>query len=40
MLALCRVPIDRWVRFIFPMVLMILGVAWVTLMIAVAIGYS
>lgn len=40
MLSMCRVPLDRWLRFIFPMVLVILVIAWITLMIAVAIGYS
>jgi len=40
MLSMCRVPLDRWLRFIFPMVLVILVIAWITLMIAVTIGYS
>ncbi|MEM6766011.1 MAG: AbgT family transporter [Bacteroidota bacterium] len=40
MLALCRVPLDRWLRFIFPLMLMVLAVSWVTLLVAVAIGYS
>ncbi|MEM8899902.1 MAG: AbgT family transporter [Bacteroidota bacterium] len=40
MLALCRVPLDRWLRFIFPLMLMTLGISWVILMVAVAIGYS
>lgn len=40
MLSMCRVPLDRWLRFIFPIVLVVLFIAWITLMIAVAIGYS
>ena len=40
MLAMCRVPLDRWIRFILPVVGMILIIAWVFLLIAVSIGYS
>ena len=40
MLSLCRVPFDRWLRFIVPLTLMILVMAWVFLMIAVGIGWS
>lgn len=40
MLSLCRVPFDRWLRFIFPVVGMILLVAWVFLIISVAIGWG
>ena len=40
MLSMCRVPLDRWLRFIFPMIVVILILAWITLMVAVAIGYS
>ncbi|MEM8526297.1 MAG: YfcC family protein [Bacteroidota bacterium] len=40
MLSMCRVPLDRWLRFIFPVVLAVIVLAWGTLMIAVAIGYS
>jgi uncharacterized ion transporter superfamily protein YfcC len=40
MLAMCRVPLDRWLRFIFPMVLMLLTFAFTALIIAVATGYN
>jgi uncharacterized ion transporter superfamily protein YfcC len=40
MLSMCRVPLDRWLRFILPMAGMVLLMAWCGLMIAVAIGYS
>ncbi len=40
MLSMCRVPLDRWLRFIFPIVLVVLALSWVTLLIAVAVGYS
>ncbi|MEN0045992.1 MAG: YfcC family protein [Bacteroidota bacterium] len=40
MLSMCRVPLDRWLRFISPMVLIILAIAWITLIVAVAIGYE
>ncbi len=40
MLSMCRVPFDRWLRFIFPVVWIILGVAWVILIISVLIGYG
>ncbi len=40
MLSMCRVPIDRWIRFIFPVLLILTGIAFITLIIAVAINYS
>ncbi len=40
MLSMCRVPLDRWLRFIFPMVGIILFISLITLIIAVAINYS
>jgi len=40
MLSMCRVPLDRWLRFILPMVGIILIISWIVLIIAVAIGYS
>lgn len=40
MLGLCRVPFDRWLRFIVPAMLSILVVAWVFLMISVAINWG
>lgn len=39
MLAMCRVPIDRWIRFIFPMVMLLLALAFTALIVAVASGY-
>ena len=40
MLSLCRVPLDKWLRFIFPMVLIILFVSWVVLVGAVLFNYG
>ncbi len=40
MLAMCRVPLDRWLRFIFPMAVLILLISWVVLVVAVSIGYA
>ena len=40
MLSMCRVPIDRWIRFIFPVLITLLGIAFMTLIIAVATNYS
>ncbi|MFD2551485.1 YfcC family protein [Bizionia sediminis] len=40
MLSMCRVPLDRWLRFIFPMFVLLLIMAFVTLMVAVAINYN
>ncbi|WP_299839534.1 TIGR00366 family protein [uncultured Tenacibaculum sp.] len=40
MLSMCRVPIDRWIRFIFPVLISLIGIAFLTLIIAVAINYS
>lgn len=40
MLSLCRVPLDRWLRFIAPVVVIILALAWLALIIAVSIGYQ
>jgi len=40
MLSMCRVPLDRWLRFIFPVVLLVLILSWTALLIAVAVGYS
>jgi len=39
MLAMCRVPLDRWLRFIFPVVLVLLLLACTALIVAVATGY-
>ncbi len=40
MLAMCRVPLDRWIRFILPIVGMILIICWIFLLLAVSIGYA
>ncbi len=40
MLSMCRVPIDRWVRFIFPVLISILCIAFIALIVAVTINYN
>ncbi|WP_075340996.1 YfcC family protein [Tenacibaculum agarivorans] len=40
MLSMCRVPIDRWLRFIFPVLLSIVAISFLTLIIAVTINYN
>lgn len=40
MLSLCRVPFDRWLRFIVPLMLAILVLSWVFLVLAVSLGYA
>jgi len=40
MLSMCRVPFDRWLRFIFPMVFIILLVAWIFLVFSVFINWG
>jgi len=40
MLGMCRIPFDRWLRFIMPLALMILLISWVFLMVGVFIGWS
>lgn len=39
MLSMCRVPLDRWLRFIFPVLLAVLLLSWLALLLAVAVGY-
>lgn len=39
MLSMCRVPLDRWLRFIFPIVLMVLLFSWLVLIGGVLMGY-
>jgi uncharacterized ion transporter superfamily protein YfcC len=36
---MCRVPLDRWLRFISPIVVSVLLLSWVVLVLAVMIGY-
>lgn len=40
MLSLCRVPFDRWLRFILPVVGIILVIAWIFLVFSVAINWG
>ena len=40
MLSMCRVPINRWVRFIFPVFIGLLCLSFLTLVVAVAINYN
>jgi len=40
MLSMCRVTLDKWLRFIFPVALMLLGLSFIALIIAVATGYN
>ena len=40
MLSMCRVPINRWIRFIFPVFIGLLCLSFLTLVVAVAINYS
>lgn len=40
MLSMCRVPIDKWIRFIFPVLIFLLIIAFTALIIAVAINYK
>lgn len=40
MLSLCRIPFDRWLRFIFPLFLRVWIISIVFLIISVAIGYG
>jgi len=40
MLSMCRVPIDRWVRYIFPVLIAVLFLAFLALIVAVATNYS
>jgi len=40
MLSLSRVPFDRWLRFIAPLMLLLLFICWIFLMFAIAINWS
>ena len=40
MLSMCRATIDRWIRFIFPVLILILLLSFVVMVIAVATNYS
>ncbi len=40
MLSMCRVPLDRWLRFAMPLVAALLLLSWLFLMVAVWTGYG
>ena len=40
MLSMCRVPIDRWIRFILPVLISLTALAFLILIIAVTVNYS
>lgn len=40
MLGMCRVPFDRWLRFIFPLTAILLALAMLAVVFAVVIGYG
>ncbi|MEZ4987598.1 MAG: AbgT family transporter [Saprospiraceae bacterium] len=40
MLSLCRVPFDRWLRFVLPLTGLLLLFAWLLLVLAVWVGYA
>lgn len=40
MLGMCRIPFDRWLRFIFPLVGLLLVLAWIFLLVAVWINWN
>ena len=40
MLSMSRVRIDRWIRFIFPVLIVLIIIAFLALIVAVAIDYN
>lgn len=40
MLSMCRVPLDKWLRFIFPVAIIVFLLSAIFLIIAVTIGYK
>jgi len=40
MLGMCRVPFDRWLRFIFPVTIALLLLSWVFLVFSIAINWG
>ena len=40
MLSMSRVPIDRWIRFIFPVLMILIIISFLALIIAVFINYN
>jgi uncharacterized ion transporter superfamily protein YfcC len=37
---MCRVPLDKWFRFIFPVAIVVFLLSAISLIIAVTIGYQ
>jgi len=40
MLAMCRIPFDKWLRFIIPVVGVVLVVSWIVLLVTVSIDWG
>ena len=40
MLRVCRVPLDKWLRFIFPVAIIVFLLSAISLIVAVTIGYQ
>jgi len=40
MLSMCRVPFDRWIRFITPLMIGLLLISWIYLLLAISIGWN
>ena len=40
MVAMCRIPFNRWLKFILPVTILILITSWIFLLVAVLIGWS
>ncbi len=40
MLAMCRIPFDRWLRFIFPIIGILLIISWIVLLFSVYIDWG
>jgi uncharacterized ion transporter superfamily protein YfcC len=40
MLSMCRVPFDRWIRFIFPLLAVLLLISAIAVLVSVAVNYG
>lgn len=40
MLAMCRISYDRWLKFVIPVVSVVLLISWIAVLVAVAIDYG
>jgi uncharacterized ion transporter superfamily protein YfcC len=40
MIAFCRVPFDKWIKFIFPLTIILVIVCWIFLLFAVQINWN